>query len=112
MRDAASSKRAYNKAIDLLVSECMMKHQDRELARMKRGGDHFERMHVLEYLRTHLTDIRRGDRYAKVPTMGHTHLYMCSPAYGHGDYNKWQALPIKGNEDFCAKLVALVNKAM
>lgn len=48
--------------------------------------------------------------YAKKPMYGFTHLYFCSPVYGHRDYNKWQAIPIKGNERFCELIVKLGEK--
>lgn len=49
-------------------------------------------------------------RYAKMPMMGFTHLYFCSPVYGHSDYNKWCAIEIKGNERFCELVVAIARR--
>lgn len=48
--------------------------------------------------------------YAKRPMMGRTHLWFCSPAFGHRDYNKWCAMPIKGNERFCETICKLADK--
>ena len=48
--------------------------------------------------------------YAKRPMYGYTHLYFCSPVYGHSDYNKWRAIPIKGNERFCELVVRYADK--
>jgi hypothetical protein len=49
---------------------------------------------------------KRGyDNYTKVPMMGHTWLYACSPIYGHSDYNKARMIEIKGNERYCALLI-------
>lgn len=48
--------------------------------------------------------------YAKRPMLGHTHLYFCSPVYGHSDYNKWRALPISGNERFCETIIKYADK--
>lgn len=48
--------------------------------------------------------------YAKKPMMGFTHLYFCSPAYGHQDYNKWRSIEIKGNEKFCETICKLADK--
>ena len=48
--------------------------------------------------------------YAKRPMYGHTHLYFCSPVYGHSDYNKWRAIPIKGNERFCELVVKYADR--
>lgn len=56
-------------------------------------------------------NIREGmTNYTKVPVLGYTHLYFVSPYYGHSDYNKWCALPIKGNEKFCATLIKVAKK--
>lgn len=48
--------------------------------------------------------------YAKRPVFGHTHLYFCSPVYGHSDYNKWRAIEIKGNEAFCEAVIKYADK--
>ena len=48
--------------------------------------------------------------YAKKPMMGFTHLYFCSPAYGHQDDNKWRSIEIKGNEKFCETICKLAEK--
>jgi len=48
--------------------------------------------------------------YAKKPMLGHTHLYFCSPEYGHKDYNKWAALPIAGNERFCETAIRYAER--
>lgn len=45
--------------------------------------------------------------YTKVPMFGFTGLYFCSPDYGHDDYNKVRTCEIKGNEEFCKKVVEL-----
>lgn len=56
-------------------------------------------------------NIRDGlNNYTKVPVLGYTNLYFVSPYYGHRDYNKWCALPIKGNEKFCKTLIKLAKK--
>ena len=52
------------------------------------------------------------NKYSKVPMMGHTHLYFCSPIYGHSDYNKVMACTIKGNEKFCNDVISLGGKIM
>ena len=51
-----------------------------------------------------------GSDYAKRPMMGKTHLYFCSPVYGHNDYNKVRSIPIAGNERFCELLIKYANK--
>jgi hypothetical protein len=45
--------------------------------------------------------------YTKVPMFGFTRLYFCSPDYCHKDYNKVRTCEIKGNEEFCKKVVEL-----
>ena len=56
-------------------------------------------------------ELKRGfDNYSKCPTMGHAHLWWCSPVYGHDDYNKSIALPIAGNERFCELICRLAQK--
>lgn len=51
-----------------------------------------------------------GSDYAKRPMMGRTHLYFCSPLYGHSDYNKFRSIPIVGNERFCELLIKYADK--
>lgn len=56
-------------------------------------------------------EVKRGtDRYTKRPMIWHTHLYFCSPIYGHRDYNRWQVMLTKGNERFCELLCQLADK--
>lgn len=68
-------------------------------------GDAHYRTVALEMLRR-LHDEDHGS-YTKVPMIGHTRLYFCSPFYGHADYNKVRTCNIKGNEDFCKTVVDL-----
>lgn len=63
---------------------------------------------VIEYFKEQIRDV--NSPYAKKPMMGHTHLYFCSPIYGHRDYNKWQAMEIRGNEKFCETIIKLADK--
>lgn len=56
-------------------------------------------------------ELKRGfDSYSKRPAMGLTHLWWCSPIYGHRDYNKSIALPIRGNRRFCELICSLADK--
>lgn len=55
---------------------------------------------------------RGSDSYSKRPFYGRTHLYFCSPVFGHADYNKSRSVPIEGNERFCELLVRLADKHM
>lgn len=51
-----------------------------------------------------------GSSYAKRPMLGKTHLYFCSPVYGHDDYNKIRSIPIAGNERFCELIIKYADK--
>lgn len=76
-------------------------------------GGHFEvdmgeRAYWVNFLKE---EIKEGlNNYTKVPILGHTHLYFCSPVYGHSDYNKCCAMPIKGNEIFINALIKYAKK--
>lgn len=48
--------------------------------------------------------------YQKVAMYGHTWLYLCSPVYGHADYNKHRLVPIKGHERQCEFLVRVSQR--
>lgn len=63
---------------------------------------------AMEFFRKQLTML--DSNYVKQPMLGYTHLYFCSPIYGHSDYNKVRSLPIKGNERFCELLVSYGKK--
>lgn len=67
-----------------------------------------KKQYIVEYLKEQCLD--PASNYAKRPMLGHTHLYFCSPVYGHSDYNKWCALPIKGNERFCELVIKYADK--
>ena len=69
-----------------------------------------ERGAALAMLRRLLTE--KPSNYTKVPMMGHTHLYFCSPFYGHADYNKVCTCNIEGNEEFVNKIVKIGEKFM
>ena len=43
-------------------------------------------------------------RYQKVVMYGYNHLWLCSPVFGHRDYNKSILMEIKGHEKECAFL--------
>ena len=49
-------------------------------------------------------------RYQKVAMYGYTWLYLCSPIYGHSDYNKSRLLPIKGHERQCEWLIKVSER--
>ena len=82
---------------------------------LKRGGfrqydDSHYRNEALKMLRRLLTE--KPSNYTKVPMMGHTHLYFCSPSYGHADYNKVRTCNIEGNEEFVNKIVNIGKNFM
>lgn len=76
----------------------------------KRGGmrQYNQRTEALAMLRRLLTET--PSNYTKVPMMGHTHLYFCSPSYGHADYNKVRTCAIEGNEAFCEKVCEIAKR--
>lgn len=69
-----------------------------------------ERGAALAMLRRLLTE--KTSNYTKVPMMGHTHLYFCSPSYGHADYNKVRTCNIEDNEEFVNKIVKIGKNFM
>jgi len=80
---------------------------------LKRGGyrqydDSHYRSVALQMLRRLLTE--NPGNYTKVPMMGYTHLYFCSPSYGHADYNKVRTCTIEGNEAFCEKVCEIARR--
>lgn len=79
---------------------------------MRRGAyrQNDGRADALAMLRRLLTE--NPSNYTKVPMMGHTHLYFCSPSYGHADYNKVRTCSIEGNEEFVNKIVNIAERFM
>lgn len=102
------NRKAYSMAY---ISQRKQRFEAAELsAWYKRGayrqfGDSHYRTVALEMLRE-LHDENHGN-YTKVPMLGHTRLYFCSPTYGHADYNKVRTCNIEGNEAFCNKVIDL-----
>lgn len=78
----------------------------------KRGvmSKYSQKTEALAMLRRLLTE--KPSNYTKVPMIGHTHLYFCSPSYGHADYNKVCTCNIEGNEEFVKKIVKISEKFM
>lgn len=107
----APSQRVYRAAYRIAYNN---KHQEEHLliereCLHRHGfymGDRYTR--IVNYLKEQCQDPRSN--YAKRPMYGHTHLYFCSPVYGHSDYNKWRAIPIQGNEAFCAAVIRYADK--
>lgn len=110
--DFATSNKMDSLLYDLLRNASHYKHRSF-------GGDKYcyakhgiyeplEKHHIVNYMLEQCKDVKSN--YAKRPMMGHTHLYFCSPVYGHRDYNKWQSLPIKGNERFCELVIKYADR--
>lgn len=111
----ANTTRDCNKAYSMAYGSQRKQriHSAVTLAWSKRGaygqyGDRHYRIVALEMLRRLLTE--DSFFYTKVAMMGHTHLYFCSPEYGHSDYNKVRTCKIEGNEDFVEKVVNLSHR--
>lgn len=96
-------KIAYNNKHDLLRCSCRNKYG---FQFQKDNEKHI----IIESLKDEIK--HQGTPYSKVPLMGHTHLYFCSPVYGHSDYNKWRACEIKGNERFCELIISVAKKCI
>ena len=85
------------------------KKESQEMVRASIAFRSHNKKHIaIDELRKEMS--RKQDSYTKRPIMGHTHLYFASPVYQHSDYNKWQAIEIKGNERFCQLMVAVADK--
>lgn len=107
IRSNAPSKRVYRDAYHICHNKpkCAYSH----LYKGKHGYfDPLPRQKVVEKLLEECN--REIDNYSKRPFMGNTHLYFCSPIYGHSDYNKWMAIDIKGNERFCEVIKKYADK--
>jgi len=48
--------------------------------------------------------------YQKVVMYGHTWMYLCSPIFGHSDYNKSRLIPIEGNQKKCEFLIKVSKR--
>ena len=66
--------------------------------------------HTVEQFKYNLKIYNLGDPTAKRPIMGKTRLYFVSPGCGLSDINKWDFMPIKGNERFCDAICKLADK--
>lgn len=104
-RDAG---RAFSIAYDSSRKDAQRKAIDE--AWMRRGAyrQNDGRADALDMLRRLLTE--NCGNYTKVPMLGHTHLYFCSPSYGHADYNKVRTCAIEGNEKFCEKVCEIARR--
>ena len=98
------SDRAHRKAWNILSTSSPEERRRHEWCKVY----HSEKHQIIAALKKFIAD--PTSNYAKKPMYGFTHLYFCSPVYGHRDYNKWQAIPIKGNERFCELIVKLGEK--
>lgn len=65
-----------NKKVDLVYGPWRIKYADDVINGMPRG---------LQYW----IDLKNSGSYKKIAFVGGKHIWMCSPEYGHADYNKW-----------------------
>lgn len=75
---------------------------------MKQYDNAYYKTEALSMLRQLITE--PISTYSKAPIMGYTRLYFASPQYGHKDYNKHRTVTIKGNEEFCKKIMDISKK--
>lgn len=112
IKEVASTIRNDRKAYAVAYNSSRKEYQRRAIdeAWMRRGAyrQNDGRADALNMLRRLLTE--NPSNYTKVPMMGHTHLYFCSPQYGHADYNKVCTCNIEGNEEFVNKIVKIGEK--
>lgn len=112
IKEVASTIRNDRKAYAVAYNSSRKEYQRRAIdeAWMRRGAyrQNDGRADALNMLRRLLTE--NPSNYTKVPMMGHTHLYFCSPKYGHADYNKVCTCNIEGNEEFVNKIVKIGEK--
>lgn len=108
VRDARKARTmAYDSQRKLRIRFAMAQAWDRRGA-YAQYGDSYYRQKALEMLRRLLTE--DSWHYTKVAMMGHTHLYFCSPEYGHSDYNKVCTCKIDSNESFVKKVIELSHR--
>jgi hypothetical protein len=116
VEELSTTNRDYKKAWSLAFRDNYCRRgAQQDAIFIQRGGvrqydDSHYRSAALAMLRNLLTE--KNSNYTKVPMMGHTHLYFCSPSYGHADYNKVRTCAIEGNEDFVKKILDIADRKM
>lgn len=112
VKEVASTIRDERKAYAMAYNSSRKEDQRMAMdeAWMRRGAyrQNDGRADALNMLRRLLTE--NPSNYTKVPMMGRTHLYFCSPSYGHADYNKVRTCNIEGNENFCEKVCEIARR--
>ena len=115
IKSYASTCRGAKKAyLFAYASTNMRKREIEDLEQCSKKGtfkhynDAYYRTEALIMLRQLLTEPISA--YSKAPIMGYTRLYFASPWYGHKDYNKHRTVTIKGNEEFCKKIMDISQK--
>lgn len=99
-------KRAYEIAYGTIEEWCQRSWHNKN---NKHGYfEPLKKQEIVEYLKKQTS--KPINNYTKLPFYGITHLYFCSPIYVHRDYNKWCAIPIKGNEKFCELIINYAHK--
>lgn len=109
--------KAFDFAYNTITSRKIRFHECEQEFISRNDFDNFKKMCLrngktlaLKMLRSLLTE--NPSNYTKVPMIGKTHLYFCSPSFGHKDYNKVMTCIIEGNEDFVNKIVNIGEKFM
>ena len=105
----ATSKRQRNALCDLFLRTTARPYTE-EVYKGVHG--HFEPLRLQRAVDELKFQIERGwDNYSKVPMVGRTNLYFCSPSYGHSDYNKWcTGIKIAENKRFGDTIIELSKK--
>ena len=104
----APSNRVYFSAYDLSYRRAENKYNEDE----DRKSWQFKKDNIYQIAVNKFKEYAKDPKspYTKRPIIGCTHLYFASPVYRFRDYNKWEVMPIKGNERFCETLCKLADK--
>jgi hypothetical protein len=108
IEEYAPIKKIYRKAFDIAYNGDV--EHPRFLVKSVGAANGMKRKEVVDFLIENIELAKIGSAYAKLPFKGVTNLYFCSPTYGHSDYNKYRAISIKGNEEFCDILLSFAHK--
>lgn len=113
IKDFAPTKRIRNAVLSLTESNQVKQHKKYASDWSKKTIAYYKSFPLSVAMGIFRHELSRElDSYSKRPFYGHTHLYFCSPVFGHADYNKSRSVPIEGNERFCELMVRLADKRM
>lgn len=111
VKQYAPSKRVRVQALSAINGASNMFKQFKIDSEVERRNGTYHGNDLIEfvaYLKKQCADA--SSSYAKRPMLGNTHLYFCSPIFGHSDYNKVRSIPIAGNERLCELLIKYADK--